>query len=162
MAEPGTLTGSIGVIFSFADASALLSKIGVRFEVVKSGARKDFGAYWRPLTEDERAMLQGIVGDVYDQFTEAVSRGRNLPLEKVRALADGRVLSGRQAVQAGLVDTLGYQEDAVRLAARLAGLSPDTPSLSKRRPEAPILDLLRRFTGEAAAILGSRPQLLYR
>lgn len=160
--EPGTLTGSIGVIFDFPELSELLKKIGVRMEVIKSGPKKDFGAYWRPLTDEERAMLQGIVGDVYDQFTEAVAQGRKLPLDRVRSLADGRVLSGRQAVEASLADTLGYEEDAVHLAARLAGLSPETPPISKRKLTTPIYELLRRYTGELGSLIPYAPRLLYR
>lgn len=100
VAEPGTLTGSIGVIFSFTDASELMKKIGVQVEVVKSGPKKDFGGWWRALTEDERAMLQGIVGDVYDQFTEAVAEGRKLPpAESPRAR--GRADSLRTAGEGG-------------------------------------------------------------
>ncbi len=163
VAEPGTLTGSIGVIFSFTDASELMKKIGVQVEVVKSGPKKDFGGWWRALTEDERAMLQGIVGDVYDQFTEAVAEGRKLPLQKVRELADGRILSGRQAREAGLADTLGYQEDAVRIAAVMAGLSPETPTLSKRTMEPRLYELLRRLGGHlAGALIPSGPRLEYR
>jgi protease IV len=160
--EPGTLTGSIGVIFSFADASELMKKIGVHVEVVKSGAKKDFGAYWRPLTADEQSMLQGIVGDVYDQFTEAVGQSRGIPLEKVRELADGRILSGRQAVQAGLADTLGFQSDAVAIAAAMAGLPPETSTVSKRRLEMDWLDMVRRLAGRTEALLGARPRLDYR
>ncbi len=160
--EPGTLTGSIGVVMTFTDAAELLQKIGVRFEVVKSGPKKDFGGFWRPLTEEERAMLQGIVGDVYDQFTTVVAEGRRLPLDRVREIADGRILSGRQAVTAGLADTLGFREDAVRIAAVLAGLSPDTEAISKRPFEPRILDLLRRMSGKVSMLLASGPSLEYR
>lgn len=160
--EPGTLTGSIGVIFAFTDASDLMRKIGVRTEVIKSGLKKDVGAYWRSLTDDERAMLDGIVADVYDQFTRAVADGRGLPIDTVKALADGRILTGRQALAAGLADTLGYRDDAVEIAAGLAGLSPDTPVLTRKRFEPDWLDLLRRLTGMAHVISEGRPQLLYR
>jgi len=162
VSEPGTLTGSIGVILTFADASELMRKVGLRVEVVKSGPRKDFGSPWRPLTDDERQMLQDIVGDVYGQFTEAVATGREQPLEQVLEWADGRIFSGRQAVAAGLADTLGYEDDAVSLAANLAGLSPDTPALSKRRELPAFLEWLDRITGRARVLLSSGPRLEYR
>jgi protease IV len=160
--EPGTLTGSIGVIFSFTDASELMKKIGLRSEVIKSGAKKDFGAYWRSLTEEERAMLDGVVADVYDQFTRAVAEGRKLPLEKVRGLADGRIFTGRQALTEGLADTMGFSRNAVEIAAGLAGLPADTPVLEKRRFAPEWLDLLRRLAGQAHVLSEGRPQLMYR
>jgi protease-4 len=160
--EPGTLTGSIGVIMMFPDASELLRKIGVRMDVVKSGPKKDFTAFWRERTPAEQAMLDSIVGDVYDQFTQVVADSRDLPLERVRELADGRILTGRQAVSEGLADTLGYQGEAVRMAAEMAGLSPDTQTLSKQRFEPEFLQMLRRFTGEARSLIESHPRLEYR
>lgn len=160
--EPGSLTGSIGVIFAFTDASELMRKIGLRTEVVKSGTKKDFGAYWRSLTDEERDMLDGIIADVYDQFTEAVSAGRNLPLDQVRILADGRILTGRQAVSAGLADTLGYRRDAVEIAAEMGGMSPETPVETKRRFDSDWFEILRKLTSRVNALSEGRPQLLYR
>jgi protease IV len=162
MAEPGTLTGSIGVILEMPDASELMAKIGLRMKVVKSGAQKDFGSYWRPLSSEEERMLQGVVMDTYDQFLGAVLQSRGLPEERTRALADGRIFTGRQARSEGLVDTLGFEPDAIRLAAELAGLPPDTPALSKHRFEPEILDLLRRFGGQMRSYLASSPRLQYR
>ena len=107
-------------------------------------------------------MLQGVVMDVYDQFVSAVSASRGIPPEGVRRLADGSIYSGRQARAAGLVDTLGFEPDAVRLAAEMAGLSPDTPTLSKRRFEPELLELIRRLGGRAALLLGTAPSLQYR
>lgn len=160
--EPGTLTGSIGVLLSFLDASELMRKLGVRVEVVKSGDRKDFGGYWRGLTAEERSMLEQVVGDAHDQFTTAVSEARGMPLEQVRTLADGRIFTGRQAVAAGLADTLGFEADAVELAARLAGLSPETPTLSRERRTAGWLELLRRLSEESRAPGFRGPRLDYR
>jgi len=162
MAEPGTLTGSIGVILSSMDASELMKKIGLRVEVMKSGPKKDAGAYWRPLSADEQAMLQGVVLDVYDQFVEAVAESRKLSPERIRELADGSIFTGRQARGLGLVDTLGYQGDALRLAAEKAGVSPEAPPLSKRRFEPELFDLIRRLGGRARLLLDPRPRLLYR
>ena len=160
--EPGTLTGSIGVLLSFTDASELLRKLGVRVEVVKSGERKDFGGYWRGLTEDERVMLQGIVADAHDQFKAAVGEARGIDSLRLTELADGRIFTGRQALTVGLVDSLGFEEDAVGWAARLADLPEDTPTLSRARREPAWWDLLRRLAEEARAPGLNAPSLQYR
>lgn len=160
--EPGTLTGSIGVILSFVDASALLSRLGVRMEVVKSGARKDFGAWWRPMAEDERLMLSGVVDDAYEQFVTAVAEARRLDPAAVRTLADGRIFTGRQALAAGLVDTLGFERDAIALAATRAGLPIQEEAISKARREPEWLELLRRLSEGARVAVSGGPRLEYR
>ena len=160
--EPGTLTGSIGVILSFVDASALLARVGVKMEVVKSGPRKDFGSWWRPLAGEERAMLDDVVADAYDQFTSAVVEARGLDPAVVRELADGRILTGRQALAAGLVDTLGFEPDAIQLAARRAGLAPQEQAISKERREPEWLDLLRRLSEGVRMATRSGTRLEYR
>jgi len=158
LCEPGTLTGSIGVLLVFTDASELLRKIGVRVEVVKSGARKDLGQPWRGLSDEERRMLDAVVADAHAQFTEAVARSRGLEPAQIQSIADGRVLTGRQALAEGLVDSLGFEPDAVRLAAGLAGLPPDTPVLSHERWEPDWLRALRRLSGalRAPGVRGAR------
>jgi len=150
------------VIATFTDASDLLRKIGLRVEVVKSGVKKDVGAYWRAMTPDERAMMDGIINDVYDQFTQAVAEGRRPTAGAGPELADGRILTGRQALEAGLADTLGFRRDAVEMAAALAGLSPDTPVLMKKRFESDWLDLIRRLAGLAHVAGKGQLQLMYR
>src|SRR6185437_4762136 len=89
IADSGTITGSIGVIMEFGNLEGLFQKLGVKLEVVKSGAHKDIGSPARPLTPEERTLLQASIDDAYDQFVNAVARGRRLPLDRVRALADG-------------------------------------------------------------------------
>lgn len=121
-ASPGTITGSIGVIMEFANIEELLGKIGLRSEVVKSGPHKDIGSLTRPMTASDRVILQGMIDDVYDQFVHQVATSRKLPLDDVKALADGRIFSGRQALAEGLVDELGNFQDAVAAAGRLAGI----------------------------------------
>jgi protease-4 len=121
VATPGTLTGSIGVIMEFHQVSRLAEKIGIGQDVVKSGRYKDIGDPLRPMTEAERALLQGMVNDVYGQFIDAVASGRGLDAARVRELADGRLYSGAQAKAAGLVDELGGLHTAVRLAWERAG-----------------------------------------
>lgn len=162
-ANPGTLTGSIGVILSFVDASRLLDKIGVRYEVVKSGPRKDAGAYWRGLTDDERRGFEATIQDVYGQFTEMVADRRSVALEEVKRLADGRILSGREAFQAGLVDSLGDFEAAARAARDLAGLPSDAPVISKHRTRPDWLETLSDLGEEFHGYLApAHPTLEYR
>jgi len=122
LTEPGTITGSIGVIMEFANLEGLYHWVKVDRYVVKSGPYKDIGAEFRPMTPPERAIIQGMIDSVYGQFKRAVAKGRNLPLTTVGALADGRIYSGEQAVKNGLADELGGLQDAVEEAGRLAGI----------------------------------------
>lgn len=128
VANPGSLTGSIGVLMQLADIEGLLKRVGVRYEVVKAGRFKDLGSLARGMTEAERAVLQGLLDDMHDQFVTAVAQGRGLERQAVLALADGRVFSGRRAMELGLVDTLGGLEDAIREAGDLAGI-PGEPKV---------------------------------
>lgn len=112
-ANPGTLTGSIGVIMAFSNIQDLIAKIGVKPEVIKSGEFKDAGSPVRPISDEERKLLQNLVDDVHLQFVEDVAKGRNLSTEKVKPLADGRVFTGRQALEFNLVDQLGGLQDAI-------------------------------------------------
>jgi len=116
VADPGTITGSIGAIMSVPYYAPLADKIGFSEETVKSGRFKDTGHPLRKLSPDERTLLQNMVDDVLGQFVEAVARGRNMPAARVRTLAVGRIYSGTQAVASGLVDRLGGLESAIRLA----------------------------------------------
>lgn len=122
IAHPGSLTGSIGVIFSVTNFEGLLGKIGVRSDPIKSGKHKDIGSPARPMTPEERKILQALIDDAHSQFVVAISTGRRLPEERIRELADGRIYSGRQALEAGLVDALGDTQDALELAGKLAGI----------------------------------------
>ena len=125
VANPGTITGSIGVILRGNDISRLLERIGIRFQTVKSGVFKDILSPDRALTEEERTLLQSLIDASYSQFVAAVAEGRGLEEGAVRAFADGRVFTGAQAQSLGLVDQLGDEEAARRLAAELAGLDPE-------------------------------------
>lgn len=122
VANPGTTTGSIGVISSLLNAHDLLQKLGISLQIVESGPYKSTGRIDRPLTEPQRAMLRTVLMDNYNQFVTDVARSRKLPKAKVRAIADGRIFTGRRAKELGLVDHLGNFHDAVTLAARLAGI----------------------------------------
>jgi protease-4 len=121
-AHPTTVTGSIGVIMSLYNASGLFGMLGVRSEPIKSGPNKDIGNPGRPMTEEERAILQGLVDHFYGQFVQVVVRGRGLSEERVRTLADGRIYSGLEAKELGLVDEVGYLDDALDAAMAMACL----------------------------------------
>jgi protease-4 len=125
-AHPTTVTGSIGVIMSLYNASGLLTRLGVASDPIKSGPNKDLGNPARPMTDEERAILQGMVNSFYDQFVNVVVRGRQLPEERVRALADGRIYTGIDAKRLGLVDQIGYLEDALQTAMDLACIKDAT------------------------------------
>jgi protease IV len=125
MANPGTITGSIGVILRGNNLERLLDKVGVSFKVIKSGPYKDILAFDRELTEPERQILQDLIDSSYSQFVQTVANGRNLAVEDVKQFADGRVFTGEQALDLGLVDRLGTEEDARRWLAELAGLDPE-------------------------------------
>ncbi len=122
MANPGTLTGSLGVIMEMANFSELLAKVGVESVTIKSGANKDAGSPFRKMTKEEHLLFQNVLDDVHDQFITAVSEGRSLDMKKVKRLADGRIFTGRQAQKEGLVDGLGNMEDAIAKTAQMAGI----------------------------------------
>lgn len=133
VANPGTLTGSIGVIMETANVEGLLQKIGVEGIVIKSGKYKDVGSPLRKMTVDERGLLQAVMDDVHKQFIEAVAEGRSLELRVAQALADGRIFTGRQAKDAKLVDELGDLEDAIQLAAEVVGIEGEPKVIEPRR-----------------------------
>jgi protease-4 len=117
VASPQTLTGSIGVIMEFPQFVGAMEKLGVGIEVVKSAEHKDIGSPFRKMTDSDRMLLQSVVTDAYEQFVQIVSTEREIPEDSVREFADGRIMTGRQALELGLVDTLGTFEDAKRIAA---------------------------------------------
>ena len=121
-AHPATLTGSIGVVSQFINVEELLDEIGVDVVIVASGPRKDIGSLFREMTEEEQALWEAIIDEVYEGFVETVAQARSLPLEHVRELADGSVYTGRQALELGLVDELGTRDDAIAKAAELGGI----------------------------------------
>jgi protease-4 len=148
-ALPGSLTGSIGVIMEIPQVEELLDRIGVDVEVVKSAEFKDTGSPFRPMGPQDRDVLQGLVQDVYSQFVDVVAEERRLPFEEAHRLADGRVYSGRQALEAGLVDQIGNMNDALAAAGRMAGLG-DEPRTVWPQPKRKIT-LLDLILGQGAA-----------
>jgi protease-4 len=145
-ANPGTLTGSIGVIMQMANVADLFKKVGVDYVVVKAGQYKDLGSFSRPMTPEERRVLQTLLDDVHAQFIDAVAQGRKLDRAEVTKFADGRVFSGVQARDLKMVDALGSLEDAVNAAAKLAGLSVP-PAVTRPSKRFSIFDLVRSQLG---------------
>ena len=133
IANPGTLTGSIGVIMELANLEGLLKKIGVENVVVKSGRHKDIGSPFRKMSDEDRRILQSVMDDVHTQFIEAVAEGRSLDVSDVQPLADGRIFTGRQAKEIKLVDELGDLDDAIKLAAELAGIEGEPKVVEPRK-----------------------------
>lgn len=134
VANPGTITGSIGVIMTTNDLQGLYQKLGVGNRVFKSGKYKDMGSPNRDITGEEQAIFQGMVDEMYEQFIATVSEGRHMDPDEVRKLADGRVYTGQQALNNGLVDVLGNYYDAIGLAADLAGIK-GTPEVLELTPQ---------------------------
>ena len=152
MANPGTLTGSIGVIMELTNLQGLFKKIGVENVVVKSGRYKDIGSPFRKMTPEDRRILQAVMDDVHRQFIEAVAEGRSLDISEVRPLADGRIFTGRQAKDVKLVDELGNLDDAIRLAADMVGIEGEPKVVEPGKPFS-----LRRLIG--GHLFGSMPRL---
>lgn len=146
-ANPGTITGSIGVLMKFSNIEGLLDKVGMRSFTLKTGKFKDAGSPVRPMTEEERAMLQGVIDSTHGQFVRAVAEGRKLPEEKVRAIADGRIFSGEQALSLKLVDRLGTLQDAIDEAGRLAGISGEPQVIRPPKKKKLLLDMLVEESG---------------
>ncbi len=146
MASPGTLTGSIGVIMGYANIEKLLEKIGLVPIVVKSGQYKDVGSPTRAMRSDEKQMLQDLSDAIHHQFIKDVADGRGLSVEKVRQVADGRIVTGEAAREAGLVDRLGNLEDAVQWAGELAGLKEEVQAVYARDRERSLLKYLMETT----------------
>lgn len=143
IANPGTITGSIGVLLQVPNISGLMQKIGVKSVVVKSGRHKDLASPTRDMTESERQILQGMLDDVHGQFIDVVAKDRQLDREKVEAIADGRIFSGREAQSIGLVDQLGNLQDAIERAGTLAGIRGKPTVIEERKRGLFLMDLLR-------------------
>jgi len=131
VANPGTITGSIGVIMVVPNLKGLLEKVGIKTEVVKSGKNKDLASVFRGIGDEERQIIQGVMDDVHEQFIAAVAEGRKMEIDKTRKISDGRIFSGRQAIGVGLVDEIGDLDDAVKVAGKLAGIDGEPVVVSK-------------------------------
>ncbi|HQY56229.1 MAG: signal peptide peptidase SppA [Nitrospira sp.] len=133
IANPGTLTGSIGVIMEMANFEGLMKKVGVEGVVIKSGRFKDVGSPLRKMSDEERKLLQSVMDDVHHQFIQAVADGRSLEVSDVEPLADGRIYTGRQAKEVRLVDELGDLDDAIHIAADIAGMEGEPKVVEPRK-----------------------------
>ncbi|MCS6937173.1 MAG: signal peptide peptidase SppA [Candidatus Bipolaricaulota bacterium] len=161
IAHPGTTTGSIGVIALLFSIEELLKNLGIQPEIFKSGKYKDVFRGLRPLSDEERALLQSYVDEFYEQFVNAVAEGRKLPVERVRELATGQVYSGAQALQLGLIDQLGGLEEALSVARSLTN-APDATMIEYRPPTPGLLDLLFGRGGATTTVMGElKPEVLY-
>jgi protease-4 len=156
VANPGTLTASIGVKAKLTNMQGLMQKLGIAEQTVTSGKLKNAGTIFRPLTPEEKKYFQSLVNDMHDQFVQDVARGRHMDIEKVRALADGRAMTGRQAKEAGLVDELGGFNKSLEVLRLLTGIKGEI-SLVQGPPEKS--SLLEKFLGKLTfkeQILGPR------
>ena len=165
VSNPGTLTGSIGVIMTFPNTEELFRKVGLRFDVVKTGKFKDIGSMSRPMTDDERRLLEEVLGNVYEQFVDAISEGRGLERAEILPLADGRIFSGDQALEYGFVDRMGDLNDSIRLAARMAGIEGRPSVVRKERRRVSVWSFLDEKLNQvrsAAGLSSQGPRLEYR
>lgn len=171
--HPSSVTGSLGVIMLTVNARGLLEKIGLQATAVASGPKKDMGSPFRSMTEEERAIFQGVIDSLYERFLAVIGEGRrNLTADEIRKLADGRIYSGGQAKALGLVDSVGYLEDAVELAKQQAGLT-DARVVTYRRPGEYRQNIYSRLLGGGggftalanldlmAVVRGGTPQFMY-
>lgn len=142
IANPGTLTGSIGVIMEIPNIEGLMNKLGIKTEVVKSGRHKDIASIFRGIGKEEREILQGVLDNVHEQFIQAVAEGRKMLPSDVRKIADGRVFTGEQALKVGLIDELGNLEDTVQAAAKLVGIKGE-PVIVSKKERFSFIDLIR-------------------
>ncbi len=146
VAEPGAMTGSIGVISTLPQLADLLEKLGIEFVIIKGGEFKDIGSPYREITPEEMELLQDMIDDVHDQFISDVAAGRDLDVEDVREVSDGRILTGRQAKERGLIDELGNLYDAIDLAAEMAGI--ESPEITDFQRTPILSEFLRLFSYE--------------
>lgn len=145
-ANPGTITGSIGVILKLSNVEKLMDKVGMKVFTLKTGKYKDTGSPVRPMTKKERQLLQGVIDTTHGQFVRAVAEGRKLPLEEVRRIADGRVLSGEQALALKLVDRLGSLQDTIEEAGRISGVKGEPRLVRPPKKKRFLLDMLAEET----------------
>jgi protease-4 len=142
VANPGTLTGSIGVIMEIPNVEGLMNKIGLKNEVIKSGEHKDIGSMFKTMTDEEKEILQSVLDDVHGQFIKAISDARGMEIAVIEKLADGRIFTGRRAKELGLVDELGNLEDAILLAGKISGIK-GKPEVVYKTNKFSFLDIIK-------------------
>ncbi len=164
VANPGSLVGSIGVIFQFPVYEQLLDKVGIRLETIKSGEFKDVGNPSRTITPREEEMLQSVIDDTFDQFVDVVAEARNLDRDSVLSFATGAIFTGQQALELGLVDILGDYHDAIDIAGEVTGIGSDPATIKHvKRQRLGLLDLLGSLWGVDLSIdpIVSGPRIAY-
>ena len=164
-ANPGTITASIGVILKLSNIEALMDKIGIKSYTLKTGKFKDSGSPMRKFSEEDQAMLQAVIDNTHEQFVQAVATGRKLPVNEIRKIADGRILSGEQAKSLKLVDRLGTLQDAIEEAGKLAGINGEPEVILPPRKKLNYWDILvdgmeEKFSGTLRSAAGGM-RLLY-
>ncbi len=150
VANPGTITGSIGVIARLGNVQELFKKIGISTIVIKSGEHKDIGSPTRAMTEEEKKILQGLIDNSYNQFVKAVMEGRDKSYEDVLNFADGSIFTGEQALAKGMIDELGNFEDAILVAAKLAGIKDEPDIYRDYNPFERFIDMFGQTFEERA------------
>jgi protease-4 len=151
MANPGTITGSIGVLMKISNIEELMGKVGVKAYTLKTGEYKDSGSPLRVMTSNDREMLQEVINSAHNQFVRAVAEGRRLPVENVRNIADGRIFSGEQALALKLIDRIGTLQDAVEEAGRLGGIRGEPQVICPAGKRDSWIDMLMEGTASRIA-----------
>ena len=141
-ANPGSITGSIGVIMEYPIIEELMEKIGIDFNTIKSSEYKDSGSPFREMSEDETIYFQDLIDDLYEQFVEEVSNQRNIPITEVKDIANGKIYSGKQALEIGLIDTLGTLNDAIKYLKDMNGFNEDIKLVKMPIEEKSIFDFI--------------------
>jgi len=162
MANPGTTTGSIGVIAEIPNFKKLLDKIGIQFTIIKSGKYKDIGSPYRDVTGDEKYHLQQWIDNGYDQFVRTIVKERKLDEKRVREIGDGRVYTGEQALGLSLIDSLGTYDDAIQWAGKMGGIKGEPKVFREREKRVTVFDLVRGdIGGFIRNNLGTWPRVKY-
>lgn len=159
VANPGTITGSIGVIMGFVNFQDLLRKIGMVPVVVKSGQYKDIGSPVREMTKDERSILQNLSNRIHKQFIVDIANGRGMDLSKVEGIADGRIFTGEEAKNLGLIDRLGNLEDAIEWAGRMGGIKGKISAVYAPKKKFSILKFIAESSVKEIANMIVNPSL---
>lgn len=150
-ANPGTVTGSIGVLMKLSNIQGLLGKIGMNSFVLKSGKFKDSGSPVRPMTREDKEIMQGVIDSMHGQFVKAVAEGRKIPVDEVKKIADGRIFSGEQALKIKLVDRLGNLQDAIAETAKMVGIKGEPNLVYPPEKKRTLLDFLVESTSDRIA-----------
>jgi protease-4 len=164
VSNPSSITGSIGVIMQYPTLGGLFEKVGIDYQTVKSGELKDVGSLHRPLTDNEREMLGAMITDTYEQFIDIIVEGRRMDRDQVYKMSDGSIFSGRQAYRMGLVDTLGGYEEALLIAADMAGIDGEPNVIKEYRQQKSIWDVMGSLLGridDVSAGKESGPRIMY-